>query len=64
MTDSRISGGNNHNLRQQLNVINLAVANLRARLAPSLSAEDHAYFMQKLNRIEQQVTRASKILDQ
>lgn len=64
MTDSRISSGDNHDLRQQLNVINLAVANLRARLGPSLGTEDHAYFMQKLNRIEQQVSRAAEILDQ
>lgn len=61
------AGGNStsktHDLRQPLNVISLAVANLRARLAPSLSAEDQDYLVQKLDRIEQQIARAAEILD-
>lgn len=52
-----------HDLRQQLNVIGLAVANLRTRLAPSLCPEDRGYLIQKLDRIEQQVARAAQILD-
>lgn len=52
-----------HDLRQPLNVISLAVANLRARLAPSLNDEDRAYLNDKLQRIEQQVARAAQILD-
>ncbi|MFP5395480.1 MAG: hypothetical protein ACLGHF_04895 [Alphaproteobacteria bacterium] len=53
-----------HDLRQKLNVISLAVANLRARLAPSLCPEDRCYLVQKLDRIEQQVLRAAEILDE
>jgi len=52
-----------HDLRQPLNVISLAVANLRARLAPNLSDADRSYLNEKLDRIEQQVARAAQILD-
>lgn len=63
MTGSEDSGKRLHDLRQPLNVISLAVANLRARLAPSLNDEDRAYLNDKLQRIEQQVARAAQILD-
>lgn len=52
-----------HDLRQPLNVISLAVANLRARLAPNLGEADRSYLNEKLDRIEQQVARAVQILD-
>lgn len=52
-----------HDLRQPLNVISLSVANLRARLAPRLGAEDASYLNEKLDRIQQQVARAAEILD-
>lgn len=52
-----------HELRQPLNVISLAVANLRARIGPQLAEADAAYLEEKLARIEQQVARAADILD-
>lgn len=52
-----------HDLRQPLNVVSLAVANLRARLGPRLGGEDAAYLSEKLDRIEQQVARAAEILE-
>lgn len=60
MTDLPTSA--KHDLRQPLNVMSLAVANLRARLEPRLGQEDAAYLKEKLDRIEQQLARASEIL--
>ncbi|WP_374591029.1 histidine kinase dimerization/phospho-acceptor domain-containing protein [Novosphingobium sp.] len=52
-----------HDLRQPLNVISLAVANLRARLGPRLEQADADYLNEKLDRIEQQLARASDLLN-
>jgi len=52
-----------HDLRQPLNVISLAVANLRARLGPRLKEEDASYLHEKLGRIEEQVARAAQMLE-
>lgn len=53
-----------HEIRQPLNIISLAVANLRARIAPLLSDDDARYLEEKLARIERQVERSSELLDQ
>lgn len=52
-----------HDLLQPLNVISLAVANLRVRIGPQLSPADARYFNDKLDRIEQQITRAVALSD-
>lgn len=51
-----------HELRQPLNIIRLACANLRGRLLPVLDQEEGAYIESKLGRIEQQVTRMTELL--
>ena len=51
-----------HDLRQPLNVISLAAANLRARLGPRLEGEDAAYLNEKLDRIEKQVAKAAELI--
>jgi nitrogen fixation/metabolism regulation signal transduction histidine kinase len=51
-----------HDLRQPLNVINLAVSNLRVRLSDRLTERDQAYLEVKLARIEQQVVRITEML--
>lgn len=63
MQDDTNPAKKSHDLRQPLNVINLAVANLRARLVPRLGREDGSYLTEKLDRIEQQVVRATDLLD-
>lgn len=63
MTEPSQANEKSHDLRQPLNVISLAVANLRARLVPRLEADDSAYLNDKLERIEQQIVRAVHILD-
>lgn len=62
MQDDTNPSKKSHDLRQPLNVINLAVANLRARLVPKLDADDRIYLTEKLDRIEQQVLRATDLL--
>ncbi len=62
MTDNFDRDNRAHDLRQPLNVISLAVANLRARLGPRLGADDSAYLNEKLGRIEEQLARAAQIL--
>lgn len=52
-----------HDLRQPLNVISLAAANLRARLGPRLDPADADYLNEKLDRIEQQVARAAELIE-
>lgn len=63
MQDDANPSKKSHDLRQPLNVINLAVANLRARLVPRLDGDDGRYLVEKLDRIEQQVLRATDLLD-
>lgn len=52
-----------HELRQPLNVVSLSAGNLRARLAGSLDADQAAYLHSRLDRITEQVARASALLD-
>ncbi len=52
-----------HDIRQPLNIMMLACANLRARIAPGLSPEDAAYLDAKIGRIEEQVQRISGMLE-
>lgn len=63
MQDDGNSARKSHDVRQPLNVISLAIANLRARLAPKLEADDQIYLTEKLDRIEQQIIRATDLLD-
>ena len=62
MTETPTPAAKSHDLRQPLNVISLAVANLRARLGPRLEGDDRAYLEEKLDRIEQQIVRAAEML--
>lgn len=63
MKDDGNPSRKSHDLRQPLNVISLAVANVRARLVPRLEADDQSYLVEKLDRIEQQIVRATDLLD-
>ncbi|MCZ8326393.1 MAG: hypothetical protein O9283_14125 [Sphingomonadaceae bacterium] len=51
-----------HDIRQPLNIVMLACANLRARIAPRLGPEDAVYLDAKIARIEEQVERISGML--
>lgn len=53
----------NHNLRQPLNVISLTIANFRLRIEPKLDAPDAIYVNRKLERIEGELQRLAKMLD-
>lgn len=53
-----------HHLRQPLNVIRLATANLRKRIEPSLNDEDREYLARKLEQIEKQIQRTIEIGEQ
>lgn len=53
-----------HQLRQPLNVIRLAAANLRKRIEPSLNEEDREYLARKLEQIEKQIQRTIEIGEQ
>ncbi|MBS0254073.1 MAG: hypothetical protein JSS36_02390 [Proteobacteria bacterium] len=52
-----------HELRQPLNVVSLSAGNLRSRLGAELSEEQAAYLHSRLDRIAEQVERASLLLD-
>jgi phosphoglycerate-specific signal transduction histidine kinase len=52
-----------HEVSQPLNVINLAVANLRNVLGEGLSPEQSVYLGRKLDRIDQQTERVRAILE-
>lgn len=52
-----------HEVSQPLNVISLAVANLRNVLGEVLSPEQSGYLGRKLDRIEQQTERVRAILE-
>lgn len=52
-----------HQLRQPLNVIRLATANLRKRIEPSLGEEDQEYLVRKLEQIEKQIQRTIEIAE-
>jgi hypothetical protein len=51
-----------HDIRQPLNIVMLACANLRIRIAPHLGPEDAAYLDAKIGRIEEQIARISDML--
>ena len=50
-----------HEIMQPLNIIRLSCGNIRARMA-GYSAEDAEYLIAKLVRIEEQVVRATELL--
>ena len=50
-----------HEIMQPLNIIRLSCGNIRARMA-GYSAEDAEYLIAKLTRIEEQVVRATELL--
>jgi nitrogen fixation/metabolism regulation signal transduction histidine kinase len=50
-----------HEIMQPLNIIRLSCGNIRARMA-GYSAEDTEYLIAKLGRIEEQVVRATELL--
>ncbi|KUR71145.1 hypothetical protein AQZ52_10765 [Novosphingobium fuchskuhlense] len=52
-----------HELRQPLNVIGLATGNLRSALCPGLNAEQAAYLMAKLDRIDEQIARVGTLAE-
>lgn len=52
-----------HNLRQPLNVISLTIANFKLRIEPKLDEVDAAYVNRKLERIEGELLRMAKLLD-
>ncbi len=52
-----------HDLRQPLNVIALAVGNVRARIVPGLGEAEAGYLEGKLGRIEEQVARMTELLE-
>ncbi len=53
-----------HNLRQPLNVISLTIANFRLRIEPKLDETDAVYVNRKLERIEGELQRLAKMLDE
>ncbi|MBU6266061.1 MAG: hypothetical protein KGN34_00890 [Sphingomonadales bacterium] len=53
-----------HDLRQPLNVIRLACGNLRERVADGIGEGDSDYLRTKIERIDEQTTRASALLEQ
>ena len=53
----------NHNLRQPLNVISLTIANFRLRIEPKLDEPEAIYVNRKLERIEGELQRLAKMLD-
>lgn len=53
-----------HDLRQPLNVIGLAAANIRYRSARALSDAQGVYLSDKLLKIEAQVELARRLLDE
>ena len=50
-----------HEIMQPLNIIRLSCGNIRARMG-GYSAEDAEYLIGKLTRIEEQVVRATQLL--
>lgn len=60
---ARGSRPNAHDLRQPLNVMALACANLRSRLSPELQSAERAYLTDKLDRIEEQIARLSSLIE-
>lgn len=53
-----------HNLRQPLNAISLSIANLRIRLEPHLEGEEVSYARSKFDKIDEEIQRLAKMLDE
>lgn len=52
-----------HDVMQPLNIISLSCSNIRARISNSLG--DHSeYIFQKMERIEEQIVRATQLLQE
>jgi nitrogen fixation/metabolism regulation signal transduction histidine kinase len=56
-------GGTWHDLKQPLNVVRLAAENIRVRITPALTDEDALYLNEKLDRIENQICRAVRMIE-
>lgn len=52
-----------HEIMQPLNIIRLSCGNIRARMG-SYSSEDAEYLIAKMVRIEEQVVRATELLQE
>jgi signal transduction histidine kinase len=64
MHSNSARGPQRHNLRQPLNVISLTIANFRLRIEPKLEEPDAIYVNRKLERIEGELHRLAKMLDE
>ena len=53
-----------HELRQPLNVIGLAAGMVRVRILPLLDPAAAAYLIAKLDRIDEEVSRADALAEQ
>lgn len=53
-----------HGFRQPLNNMRLSVANMRMRLEGSFSEDDRTYLLGKLDRIEEQLERATRTVEE
>ena len=53
-----------HDARQPLNVMNLSCANVRARTARNSGEVDPEHLLLKIGRIEQQIEKESRLLDE
>lgn len=52
-----------HDMKQPLNIIRLAIDNVRTRIIPLLGEEDASYLALKLERIERQIERSAGMID-
>lgn len=52
-----------HEIMQPLNIIRLSCGNVRVRIA-NQTGEDAEYLLQKMERIEEQIVRATELLQQ
>lgn len=52
-----------HDMKQPLNIIRLAIDNVRTRIIPLLGEEDASYLALKLERIERQIERSVEMID-
>jgi signal transduction histidine kinase len=52
-----------HELRQPLNAISLAAANLRFRIEPHLDEAEASYARDKFEKIDEEIQRLAKMLN-
>ncbi len=52
-----------HDMKQPLNIIRLAIDNVRTRIIPILGEDDAGYLALKLERIERQIERSVEMID-